>query len=294
MKKLLLTLSIALCYSLISLAQTITVGTGTANNLYGPIYIFSSSSTNTHSWNLSIYTQSELTTNGATAGNISSIGWYKNDIGAYLGNDASFEIFIKPTTLANFGGGAGDFNVESVGATLVYSSTTVGLPATVGWVDFTLNTPYFWNGTDNIMILTRWVRVGAGTAAVNWAGTAGFSPAAVSHSFSASTTMGSLYTTANRSNIHFNLTPVGIHDIENAATILLYPNPAKDQVQVQNLGEKALGQISLYNAQGQLLFSENSAQSKCNINLSNFPKGIYSLHVKNEKSIVTKSFVKVE
>lgn len=294
MKKLVFTSAIVLFIQLMSLAQSVTVGTGTSNNLYGPIYIYSMSSTNTHSWNLSIYTQSELATNGATAGTISSIGWYKNDAGGYLGNDASFEIFIKPTTLANFGAGAASFDVESVGATLVYSSTTVGLPTSTGWVDFTLNTPYSWNGTDNLMILTRWVRPGAGTAAVNWAGTPGFAPPMVSHSFSATSTMGSLYTTANRPNIRFTLTPLGLQNLQNEAAILVYPNPAKEEVQIQNKEGKALGQISLFNAEGQLLFNESSNQSKSKIQLSNYPKGIYSLQVKNNKSTITKRLVKVE
>lgn len=294
MKKLLYTLSIFISSILAASAQTFTIGTGTANNLYGPIYIYSSGSANTHSWNLSIYTQTELAASGAGTGTINSIGWYKNDAGGYLGNDATFEIYIKPTTLSDFGGGAGNFDIESVGATLVYNSSTVGLPASIGWVDFALTTPYFWNGTDNLMVLTRWVRPGAGTAAVNWAGTAGFSPAVVSHSFSPSTTMGSLYTTANRANIHFDLTPLSVNELDASASLQVYPNPAKAQLSVRILATSLKANLVIMNAYGQEVYAENCNQINHQINLTDFAPGIYTLQVKTAHSVAIKKFIKTE
>ncbi len=294
MKKSILLFSFLISLAASSFAQVFTVGTGTTNNLYGPIYIFSSGSTNTHSWNLSIYEQSELTTSGAGAGTINSIGWYKNDAGAYLGNDATFEIFIKPTTLIDFAGGAGNFDLESVGATLVYSNNSVGLPASIGWVDFPLTVPYSWNGTDNLMILTRWVRVGAGTGAVNWASTAGFSPAKVSHSFSASSSMGSLYTTGSRANIHFSITPLGLSEMDASASLSLFPNPAKDQLTLSQVGEKEFGQVQIFDSFGQLVYTENRTQRNTSIDLSSFAAGIYTLQLKTPNTFAVKKFVKTE
>ncbi len=188
-------------------AQTIiTVGNGTAQSLYGPIYIFNSTSPNTHSWNLSIYDQAEISLAGGYAGNLTGISWYKTDTGAYATPDGSFEIYIKNTTLNDFATAA-DFNVEVIGATLVYSSNTQTIPKSIGWLDFPFNTPFHWNGTDNIMILTRWVRIGNGTDEINWQSTATSPLIRTSHSFNLSATMGSLYTTANRPNIKLQIAP---------------------------------------------------------------------------------------
>lgn len=272
-------------------AQVVTIGTGVSNLLYGPIYIFSSGSTNTHSWNLSIYQQSELVANGATPGLFTSAGWYKNDVGAYLTNDASFEIYMKPTTLSNFSGGAGNFDVESVGATLVYSNTAVGLPASIGWVDFTFSTPYIWNGTDNIMVLTRWVRPGAGTAAVNWAATSGFNPAVVSHSFSASATMGTLYTTGSRANIHFSVTPVGINKLENESKLLVYPNPANDKINLKFEETYPAKSLSICNSIGEVVFAETVKSGQTEFLLNNLAAGIYFLKIEMPDVVISKKLV---
>ncbi|HRH03944.1 MAG TPA: T9SS type A sorting domain-containing protein [Bacteroidia bacterium] len=272
-------------------AQVVTIGNGVSNLLYGPIYIFSSGSTNTHSWNLSIYQQSELVANGATPGLFTSAGWYKNDLGAYLSNDASFEIYMKPTTLSNFSGGAGNFDIESVGATLVYSSTAVGLPASIGWVDFTFSTPFIWNGTDNVMVLTRWVRTGAGTAAVNWAATSGFNPAVVSHSFSATTTMGSLYTTGSRANIHFSVTPVGINKLETDTKFLVYPNPAKDKINLKFDETYPAKSLSICDALGAVVYTETIKSGQTEILLNNLDAGIYFLKIEMPDAILSKKLV---
>lgn len=272
-------------------AQVVTIGNGVSNLLYGPIYIFSSGSSNTHSWNLSIYQQSELVANGATPGLFTSAGWYKNDVGAYLTNDASFEIYMKPTTLSNFSGGAGNFDVESVGATLVYSNTAVGLPASIGWVDFTFSTPYSWNGTDNIMVLTRWVRTGAGTAAVNWAATSGFSPAVVSHSFSSTSTMGTLYTSGSRANIHFSVTPVGIDKQSAGAKLSVYPNPAKDRINLKFEDSYPAKTMSISNAMGAIVFSETLQKGQTEILLNNLEAGIYFLKIEMPDAVLSKKLV---
>jgi hypothetical protein len=197
--------------SIFSSAQnTITIGNGTTTSLYGPIYIYSNASTNTHSWNLGIYDQGEIMAAGGHAGNFTGISWFKTDTGGYNLGDGSFEIFIKHTTLNQFLSAA-DFNNEVTGATLVYSSTTQSLPNTIGWIDFVFNTPFQWNGMDNIMVLTRWVRTGFGSDEVLWQSTTTAS-IRISHSFNTSSTMGSLYTTSNRPNIKLVISPLAALD----------------------------------------------------------------------------------
>ena len=189
---------------------TITIGTDTSTSLYGPIYIFSSSSTSTHSWNLSIYDQSEIVNAGGYAGNFSSISWYKTDSGAYNDPDGVFEIYVKHTTLNNFASAA-DFNNEVVGAMLVYSSITQRLSPQTGWLDFTFSNNFSWNGIDNIMVLTRWVRIGNATDAVHWQ-TSPTLNTRVSHSFSTTSSMGTLYTSLERPNIRIVISPQAADD----------------------------------------------------------------------------------
>jgi hypothetical protein len=253
MKKLNLPFLFFILFSFISekseAQSPVIIGTGTVSNLYGPIYIFSNASPNTNSWNMSIYDQTEIIAAGGSSGTITKISWYKSSAGAYLPYDASFEIFIKTTSQTDFPTAA-DFDTEVIGATQVYSNTAEGLPVTIGWVDFQLNNPFVWNGTDNIMILTRWQRVTAGTAEVDWQSTSYTPLIKTSHSFNSSSTMGTLYTTANRPNIALEFGAVGPNDagvlsIDSTSSHCVsgaYPVYAK----VKNFGTDPLNSFTLY------------------------------------------------
>ncbi|MCX6290147.1 MAG: T9SS type A sorting domain-containing protein [Bacteroidetes bacterium] len=298
MKKSLFSLLFFLMSGYISYAQAIvTIGTGTASTLYGPVYLYSNTSPNTHSWYLCIYNPGEIISNGGASGLITALSWYKNDTGAYLGGDASYEIYMKSTTLADFSAGAGNFNNEYTGASLVYSSTTSGLPASTGWVNYPLSAPFSWNGTDNIMILTRWVRIGAGTGAVNWASTS-ITPNHVSTSFNSSATMGSLYSFANRPNIKLYITTAtGImNGVINDADISIYPNPASDRLNIILKDIHSEAHIRIYSVPGsvfteQHVFPGSSGESLA-LNIEFLPPGIYFLDIILPGRILKKKFIK--
>jgi hypothetical protein len=287
MKKFILVFSLLISLAASTFAQIFTIGTGTATTLYGPVYIYSNTSTNTHSWNLSIYTQSELVASGASSGSINSLAWFKNDAG-YLPNDAIFEILIKPTSLGDFSGGAGNFSIESVGATQVYYNSSAGLTIDTGWVNFTLSTPYTWNGTDNLMILTRWVRVSAGTGSLFWKGTSGISPAKVSHSFSSTSTMGSLYTNTNRANLRFSISPLGLTETGTIDAFQMYPNPAKENFTLLFEKLPLNCKIQLLDALGQVVYADIITRVKSQIDLMNLANGVYFMHLETPTARVTK------
>ncbi len=153
------------------ISQTsIIIGTDSLQTRFGPIYILNNTSITTNNWYLSIYDQSEITAEGGYPGDITGLSWFKTDSGGYIPNDATFEIYIKHTPYFEFASPV-SYDDEIIGATLVYLDTTQSLSQATGWIDFPLQTPFHWNGIDNIMILTRWERVTLGTGLVEWQST---------------------------------------------------------------------------------------------------------------------------
>jgi hypothetical protein len=270
-------------------AQTVYVGGGTSNSLYGPIYIFSSSSANTHSWNLSIYEQAEISSAGGVAGIFTSIAWNKTSNGAYLSPDALFQVYIKHTSLAGFSTGL-DFNNEVSGASLVYENLTQTLPADTGWFEIPFSTNFTWNGTDNIMVLTRWVRIGSGTDGVDWQAT-NFTLAKTSHSFSSTSAMGSLYTSPNRPNIRLQQSPAsGVGDFSWKSPLNIFPNPSTNLMYFNK--PPNANEFIISNLAGQIIasgsLSEDILQS---VSLDNFSSGIYCLQLIGVDELLNSKFV---
>lgn len=91
-----------------------------------------------------IYTSSELLSQGLSAGSI--INTAGLNLSAFLANACTkLTIRMKHTassTLASF---------DNSGLTIVRDSATF-TPSATGWVDFTLNTNFVWNGTDNLLV----------------------------------------------------------------------------------------------------------------------------------------------
>ncbi|HSN50137.1 MAG TPA: hypothetical protein VLR52_02820, partial [Bacteroidales bacterium] len=89
-----------------------------------------------------LYSAAEMLTAGATAGNITNFGLNIATAYSYLMN--GFKIEMKATTATSLT----DF-VEG-GFTTVYN-TPLNITAT-GWQNFTLSTPFAWDGTSNIIV----------------------------------------------------------------------------------------------------------------------------------------------
>ena len=86
---------------------------------------------------------------------------------------------------------------------------------------------------------------------------------------------------------------VGIVDFKNGNyEVLVYPNPAKDNITVETsvLYNDAL--ILIYNIEGQLLTQQTMQQKKTAIDVSTFDTGVYVLKVKTDNLITVKKFIK--
>ncbi len=280
-----------------SIAQTsVQVGTGTTTTLYGPIYIFSATSSNKFSYSMTIYSQADVAAAGGTAGLISQISWNKVNTGAYTTNDASFEIFMKntPTTTLTT---ASDMTAELVGATPVFSSTTSSLPATAGWVDFPLTTPFNWNGTDNLMVLTRYSRPGNATGEVRWE--ASTATASIKMSFSAAGTYTTHYIYNNRPNIKLQMGAMaGITEKVNKINLELFPNPARNEFYLNFDLNRANANVKVTVSEltGKTVLQDEfkSLENRINrqYNLNNLNAGLYLVQVETPEGTYVKKLIR--
>lgn len=122
-------------------AQNIILGTGATTNTTttaSPINIwFRSLRYQT------VYTAAELQAAGAAPGQILQIGWYVTQIPAY--DLPNYTIKMKNTTATDASTHDGT-NLQTVYTNTLYA------PTAGGWDMLTLQTPFIWNGVDNILV----------------------------------------------------------------------------------------------------------------------------------------------
>ncbi len=162
-------LAILLGSSPLSAQLTVSLGTHTGSGSTN-VLLSTSTTSNRYSRTMSIYTASEIIAAGGMAGLITSLAWDKGGTGEYLSNDAYIKVFLKHHT----GGSAWstspvpEWDVEVVGATEVFTSSTYSLPQGIGWAAVPFTTPFIWNGTDDIVVMVEWDRASTPTGAITW------------------------------------------------------------------------------------------------------------------------------
>jgi hypothetical protein len=150
----LLSLLTFLFVSIFTIAQTtITIGTGTSTssgtNPSNVIYRSGTTSTYRHAKTVHILTQAQLSAAGLTG--ISQITKWGYEKGSTSTPDASsswvLNVYLKNTTATALSNST-PWSTMVNGATLVYSNiiTSSNMPATTGFWDWTLNTPFIYNG----------------------------------------------------------------------------------------------------------------------------------------------------
>jgi hypothetical protein len=127
---------------------TITVGTGTTTSSIFPIYTCFG-----FNYSQQTYLATELVAAGATAGVpgfISSISFDAATMNpsAFAANCKDWMIYMGNTTKSTFSGTTDWVPLSSM--SLVYNSTV--LPTGTGWFTITLPTPFFWDGTSNLVV----------------------------------------------------------------------------------------------------------------------------------------------
>ncbi|MGV9002873.1 GEVED domain-containing protein [Flavobacterium sp.] len=91
-----------------------------------------------------LYTAAELSSAGLIAGNITSIGWVATAINTSTLQE-NYTISMKSTTSTVV------TSTFETGATVVYAATDF-TPSAIGNINFTLSTPFLWDGTSNIIV----------------------------------------------------------------------------------------------------------------------------------------------
>lgn len=146
-----------------SQAQTVTVGTTTSTNQYLPLDTYYG-----NNYSETIYLASELTTAGATgASYITAISFFYDGQATPESAWEDWEIFMNNTSKTSFANGT-DW---VTGNTKVFAGK-VSAPSSAGqWMTVTLNTPFLWNGSDNLVVGVHENSPGYTNAAANWAHT---------------------------------------------------------------------------------------------------------------------------
>ena len=74
--------------------------------------------------------------------------------------------------------------------------------------------------------------------------------------------------------------------------LIIYPNPANDNItcEVTMQGKNAI--ISIYNIEGEILLNQSLKQEKTIIDVSALPSGVYVVQVKTEKGVSVRKFMK--
>ena len=88
-----------------------------------------------------------------------------------------------------------------------------------------------------------------------------------------------------------SVTTTGIASwLENSVS--LYPNPAKEYVDIRVDGDLNVSMMEVYDVYGKLLNTVNVVDNPTRINVSGLADGMYFVRVTTEKGMVTKSFLK--
>jgi hypothetical protein len=82
-----------------------------------------------------------------------------------------------------------------------------------------------------------------------------------------------------------------IHQVTNGKDLALYPNPARDMVVIQNLGNMNLKQITVYNIVGQQVYDEKASGPLMHkINIAALVPGTYTVRIETSGGTVIRKF----
>ncbi len=84
-------------------------------------------------------------------------------------------------------------------------------------------------------------------------------------------------------------TPVAINEIESDHSIVIFPNPARDHI---NIETPVKAELEIFNSEGQLVKIVQADNIHASIDVSAFPCGIYVVKVRTEKGMEMKKFIK--
>ncbi|MBI2280684.1 MAG: T9SS type A sorting domain-containing protein [Bacteroidetes bacterium] len=84
---------------------------------------------------------------------------------------------------------------------------------------------------------------------------------------------------------------VGLTELSDGNELRIYPNPAKDLINVDLGTDVFASRISLVNITGQVIYEANPNSNKFEVNVKLFDKGLYFINIYTENEIITKKVV---
>jgi hypothetical protein len=83
----------------------------------------------------------------------------------------------------------------------------------------------------------------------------------------------------------------GINTVDNNKELILYPNPARDVVVIENKKDYRMKQVTLYNVVGQVISSTVAdSPDKHKLNTTGLASGVYTIRIETDKGMVTRKF----
>ena len=179
---------------------TVTIGTGTSTTYVTPF-----NSLWGYSFVEAIYTADEITQAGGTAGTITSVSFYKSSGDA---QSNSIVLYMKNVTRTTFSSTSDN---EQVAAEDIVFTGTWDIPAS-GWTTITLDVPFVYDGTSNLMIAMHEYTSGYTTQYFSYTSTSGsvltyHSDSSDPDPYNIGSYSGNSYTSENRANVQLEITP---------------------------------------------------------------------------------------
>lgn len=206
------------------------------------------------------------------------------------------------------------YTVGSTGSFYDDITNNLNRPLTIVWHVDTTNFPSDWLDSAALGICDNSV-CRANGGGVLWNGTSGTSytsapyaadttgPFDYSPDLSAATTVGTFYLKVKLQDASYSKIttfvitkpPLGVPNVKNASNdIILYPNPANNELNVVYSANADVKNIAVYNIIGKVLTVYKVAGSSANLNIENIPSGIYFVRLYNSQGnvVVTRKFTK--
>ena len=95
--------------------------------------------------------------------------------------------------------------------------------------------------------------------------------------------------------IYVNVIPpgtLGINEINKSSSFSVYPNPADNNIIIENNSLSKNAIISIYNLQGQLMLIKSLKQEKTEVEISSLAKGLYFIKAQTDNGFEIQKFIK--
>lgn len=224
------------------------VGNGNVATHLSPLFTDTIGGNNQFSNHLSIFTAQEL---NHLKGDIVRLAFKKANTTGYTFANGELKIYLKHTILTSVPTYAQAFANELATAAIVYQTQTLSLPMADGWVDFSFQDTFLYNGVDNLMLLVSWHH--PDTATANFLQWENSQVAGKAATYTGSTSSPTLLIAENlRPNITLYTDPfiysydIGVHYIDNPLPVNIQSGVTGFSLGIRNHGFATLTHCKIW------------------------------------------------